>query len=172
MDVCDTCQFIGIRAAGRRPSNRYTGGGHSRDARDNDPPSADWRVVAKPDSEQRLSRSRPRLLFQRNFESGRDQPKAQQVVRDFHTVCVKGRLSWKFGDLQSGRDHVASGCGLLACHYHRRRHAGIIGANFNAIHALRLQRRAPAGRGGPGFHTGWIDWKHRRVLGDAQKVSP
>ncbi len=164
------CQSIGIRAAARRPANRYTGGRRFRGARDYDPRSGDWRVVTKPGSGQRLSRSRARLLFQRNFGSGREQPQELRIVCDFHAVCVEGRLSWKFGVLPGQGDGVAPGCRRFTCHYHRRDHPGIRRTDFGPIHALRFRRRAPAGRGDSGFYTGRIDWQHRRVHGDAQQI--
>ena len=170
MYVGASCQPSGIRAAGWRPANHHTGGRGSRGAHDHDPFRRDRRIGTKPRSGQRLSRSRWRLLFQRNFGSGREQPEELGIVRDFHSVCAKGRLSWKFVILHGRRDHVASGCGRFACHYHRRDHGRIRAADSGAIHALRLRRRAPAGRGDSGFNTGRIDWKHRRVRGGAQKI--
>ncbi len=42
---------------------------------------------------------------------------------------------------------------------------------LDAIHALRLHRRAPPGCLSPRFDTGWIDWEQRRVPGHAQKIT-
>jgi hypothetical protein len=165
MDVAASCQ------SSSRPANYHTAGACSRGANDNNPRGRDRRVGTNPGSGQRLSRSRSYLLFQRNFGSGPEPPEKLQIVRDLHPVCVKGRLSRKCGVLSGQRDYVASGCGRFACHCHRRDHGGTGAADFGAIHALRVRRRAPAGRGGSGYYTGRIDWKHRRLRGDAQEVT-